>query len=460
LLALVISLCLAVTKCGPRLQRRFAFSERRIRRLVSPRLAPISAVVSLILTIGILGLPQLHLHRLILEQAIVYALSWIVFFGMTPWLLHFGVVPLVALLVAVYILCFPAVYIPPQVRQPPPLRTPHLRPARKFGRPRRGASPYGTKSIGRIRSEAFGPKFQPILPTIQEEPLCSWPEPPVAVLGPDATIRTTTRVVVRIPYSSGKPPLCPKTPQQHQRIASSGQPSRKRSADGDLLEDQRPSKRVKRTAEQETFVPLPTVVVLLSDDDDGSLEDDDGDFYFMSTQDYCTPLASVETGDCASLTYSECDDLEDDILEGIDIDLDELSDKVGVVSSGDSQLESLVSLVGLDEMVMACLVASTWTSLATSLGVAPPLNVVVPSGTVLTASEVAELDDDAKVLTASEVAELDGSPAVAFECRMGVSPWFSVPVRRSARRKSVLTESEAAELDDDCTLHAHRLIVV
>jgi len=77
---------------------------------------------------------------------------------------------------------------------------------------------------------------------------------------------------------------------------------------------------------------------------------------------------------------------------------------------------------------------------------------------VLTASEVAELDDDADVLTASEVAELDdddddveldaGNVGYLGSVRKCDSRYLR-PVRRPARRKLVLMESEAAELDDD-----------
>jgi len=51
-----------------------------------------------------------------------------------------------------------------------------VRPARNFGRPRRGVSRYGTQSLGRIRTEAWGPPFRPTLASIPEEPLAGKPQ--------------------------------------------------------------------------------------------------------------------------------------------------------------------------------------------------------------------------------------------------------------------------------------------
>ena len=80
---------------------------------------------------------------------------------------------------------------------------------------------------------------------------------------------------------------------------------------------------------------------------------------------------------------------------------------------------------------------------------------VRPGQMTLVKSEAAKLDIDAEVLTASEVAELDDDTAsYCMTVEYVGSVWkrdrrYSNPVRRSARRTSVLTESEVAELDDD-----------
>jgi len=433
-----------------RLQRRYYFAEPRIQLLFAPILAPLSAALAVLLVTAILGLPELHYP---LEESIVYVASWIFCFALIPTLVRHAILRLVALFVAVYLLCFVKHAQPLQQRP----RLPHMRPARKFGRPRRRLSSYATSSLGCIRTESWGPEFRATLESIAEEP-------------------PRTQRVKRIPFIPRLPPLYP---MHLRRPDAAPRMSVKRKADCDYLED---GPRVKRrrlsgefTAEFVTDAPSfstkPSVPSPLIDDDIDV--DEGGDAYFDLS--LVSPLLAASSSDRSSeprgddndvmsLEYSDCSDDSDPVerndtnlpgeeLFGLGVDLDDSSGRLPFVTS--------IPSAGSNETVKLSIVGSSlcgavgMTSLAGLVAMCQRgccfSNAVRPGEVTLTASEVADLDDDADVLTASEVAELDDD-AVSLVSQLG-SVWiydslYLVPVRRSARRMSVLTESEAAELDE------------
>ena len=439
-----------IKRCFQRLQRRYYFAEPRIQHLFSPILSPLSATLAAILVIVILGVPQLHYP---LEESLVYVVSWILCFALIPSLVRLVILPLVSMVVAVYLLCF-AKHAQP-MRQPP--RLPYYRPARKYGRPRRGLSPYAISSLGCMRTESWGPPFRMSLTTLTEEPF-----------GPLLPGGSRTGCVKRVSQRI----LLPLYPTHLRRPVVAPRKSVKRKAD---FEDGPRVKRARLSGEfTAVFVPnapsIPTKPVVPSPlIDDGDDVDEGGDAYFdlslvsLLLTDSSSDRSSESRGDDEddmSLEYSYCSDDTDPVerndaeLIGLGIDLDE--------SSGPCPFVTSISSVGSNETVKLSIVDSSlcgavgMTSLAGLVVVYQHgchfLNAVHRGDVTLTASEVAELDDDADVLTASEVAELDDD-AVSHVSRLG-SVWihdslYLVPVRRSARRKSVLTKSEAAELDDD-----------
>lgn len=330
----------SLTKCYPRIRRRYQHVQRRCHYFVARKIVPISLALSTALILIAFGIPALT-PGLIYEEAFVYCFFWVVLYGLAPYMLLYGVIPSFAWVGAVYML----VCVSSSIQQAPLPR--NLRPARRYGRPRRGVSPYGTKSAGRIRDSAWGPIFRPNLPTIAErkEHNGSTPVPNDRV--PPAITKLKT-----IPCTGNKPPLFPKKMLQPQQV-NPPRPTLKRNEDCLSIDCERSAKRMRRTIvtvqESPATSPVSNFTVSLIHE---SVDDIGGDFYLSTLQDDSTHSTDCDD-DSASLTYSECDSLDDDELYGIDIEepslddeppLDDLCDnEANVLPSSDTVSTSQVS---------------------------------------------------------------------------------------------------------------------
>ena len=309
-----------MTVCFQRLQRRHLYVSWMIRHRFASSVVPLSSVLATIFVFFILGCPTTNVLNEVSQEAILrVGISWLLFLTLIILMIHVLVIPLSSAVAAVYMLVSGTNSPPPPRQVQQTTRTMQVRPARKFGRQRRGASHYGTKSIGRIRTEAWGPTFRPSLPTITEERI----------------FRPTLPTITEEPL--GLPPLYPK----ELRPFHSSRCSQKRKMES-AVEDERPAKRLKRSdaTEEPFFVETPSdsgrhalvdpqTLILISDMDECSSVSDelDGDHYFTLPADELVSTSKVTSNvltadDDISLTYSDCDDGDlDSELVGISIDL-------------------------------------------------------------------------------------------------------------------------------------------
>jgi len=176
--------------------------------------------------------------------------------------------PIIAVVLAVYMLCF-SMNVSQQARQP--CLQMQVRPDRNYGRCRRRASKYGTQFLGRIRTEAWGPTFKPVLAPIAEEPFDRKPRfqstldtiaeapvgplsllsqdpdasaghamPPVSFVPASQPVSHPGRVRL-VPFRLTEPPLYPK------KNSSCSGIRQKRKASGKTLEHEPNPKRVRTT---------------------------------------------------------------------------------------------------------------------------------------------------------------------------------------------------------------------
>ena len=315
--------------CFQRLQHHHSYVSWMIRHRFASSVFPLSSALATIFVFFILGCPTTNVLNEVSQEAILrVGISWLLFLTLIIIMIHVLVIPLSSAVAAVYMLVSGTNSPPPrQVQQT--TRTMQVRPTHKFGRQRRGASRYGTESIGQIRTEAWGPTFRPSLPIITEEPL-------------------------------GLPPLYPK----ELRHSCSSRCSQKRKMES-AFEDEPPAKRLKRSdvTEELFFVVTPSdsgrhalvdpqPLILVSNTDECSIDSNEvsGDHYFTLPADElvsaCNVTSNVVTADdVISLTYSDCDDGDlDSELVGIDIDLfvHDIADSQHDISSLDGIPEDTV----------------------------------------------------------------------------------------------------------------------